>query len=53
MNEEKVIEMLLKHDKDIEYIKENMSTKEDIRGLSGTLDKLVKRPVNGSFINKL
>lgn len=34
--------MLLKHDKDIEYIKEHMSTTEDMRRVSDTLDTLVK-----------
>lgn len=42
MNEEKIIEMLLKHDNDIEHIKENMSTKEDVRGINDTLDKIVQ-----------
>lgn len=29
MNEDKVIQMLLKHDEDIQWIKENMVTKKD------------------------
>ena len=42
MNEDKVIKMLLKHDDDIAYIKENMATKKDLREISTTLDKLVR-----------
>jgi trimethylamine:corrinoid methyltransferase-like protein len=41
MNEEKIIDMLLKHDADIAYIKENMATKQDLRAISDTLDTLV------------
>ena len=41
MNEEKIIEMLLKHEEDIGYIKENMATKKDLSLISDTLDKLV------------
>jgi hypothetical protein len=39
---EKMTNMLLKHDDDIAYIKENMATKEDLREISSTLDTVVK-----------
>ncbi len=42
MNENKIIEMLLKHDNDIEWIKENMATKADVRNISDGVDVLVK-----------
>ena len=40
MNEEKIIEMLLKHESDIEYVKENMATKKDLNEISNTLYKI-------------
>ncbi len=42
MNEDKIIEMLLKHDADIEYIKEHMATKSDLNDMTDTLDKILK-----------
>ncbi|MBU0597025.1 hypothetical protein KJ641_03040 [Patescibacteria group bacterium] len=42
MDEDKVLQMLLKHEDDIQFIKENMSTKEDVRGIHDTLDRLVQ-----------
>lgn len=42
MNEDKVIALLLKHDKDIEdmkvYLKEEVATKNEIREIQKTLD---------------
>lgn len=32
----------LEHDSNIQWLKEHMATKEDIRGISNTLDKLVQ-----------
>lgn len=42
MNDDKVIEMFLKHDSDIEYIKENMATKANLSSISDTMDKILK-----------
>lgn len=42
MNEEKVIDMLLKHDQDIVWIKENMATKQDLREIAQTQDEVLK-----------
>ena len=36
-----IVMTVLKHDKDIDWIKENMATKDDIRGIHDTLDKIV------------
>lgn len=55
MNEEKIINMLLQHDDDIKYIKENMATKQDIRGIHDSLDVLVqlakKRDEEGTMMS--
>ncbi len=40
MADQKIIEMLLKHDMDIKWIKENMATKQDLRRIYETLDKI-------------
>ena len=42
MNEDKVIKMLLNHEDRLERIEQNMATKKDLRGISITLDRLVK-----------
>ena len=42
MNEDKIIQMLLKHDVDIKYIMENMSTKDDVSKMMKILDEIVK-----------
>ena len=42
MNEDKIIQMLLKHGDDIKYIKENMSTKDDVSMMMKILDEIVK-----------
>lgn len=42
MNEDKIIQMLLKHDDDIKYIMENMSTKEDVSKMMKILDEIVQ-----------
>lgn len=42
MNEDKVINMLLDHEGRLERIEQNMATKQDMSGISNTLDKLVK-----------
>ncbi|MBD3311390.1 MAG: hypothetical protein GF349_02750 [Candidatus Magasanikbacteria bacterium] len=41
MNEDKVIKLLLKRGKNLEWIKDNMVTKKDHREVMGTLDILV------------
>ena len=45
MNEEKVIELLLKHNTDIgniqTYLKEEVATKKDLERISTTLDEMV------------
>ena len=42
MNEDKIIEILLKHDERLDWIEENMVTKKDHQEVMGTLDTLVK-----------
>ena len=42
MNEDKVIEMLIKHDDDISWIKENMATKADLHQVMETQDEVLK-----------
>ena len=42
LNEQMVIEMLLKHEQDIQEIKETMATKDDIRQIMGVLDEILK-----------
>ena len=42
MNEDKIIQMLLKHDEDIKYIIENMSTKEDVSKMMMVLDEIAQ-----------
>lgn len=42
MNEDKIIQMLLKHDWDIKFIMENMSTKEDVSKMMKILDEIVQ-----------
>lgn len=42
MNEDKIIQMLLKHDDDIKYIMENMSTKEDVSKMMKILDEIAQ-----------
>jgi hypothetical protein len=37
MNEEKVIELLLKHNTDIEWLKENSATKHDLQSLENRI----------------
>ncbi|MEK7084349.1 MAG: hypothetical protein AAB932_03890 [Patescibacteria group bacterium] len=44
MNEDKIIQMLLQHGEDIQYLKENMaslSTKDDIRKMSTGVETLI------------
>jgi len=48
MNEDKIIQMLLKHGDDIKYIKENMSTKDDVSMMMKILDEIVQmKPLVG------
>lgn len=42
MNEDKIIQMLLKHDEGIKYVKENMSTKKDVSKMMKVLDEIVQ-----------
>ncbi|EKD63290.1 MAG: hypothetical protein ACD_51C00302G0008 [uncultured bacterium] len=42
MDNKKIVEMLLKHDSDIEWLKENVATKKDLERIYETLDKVVE-----------
>lgn len=41
MNEDMIIEMLLKHDSDIQWIRENMATKTDLERIYTSLDEIL------------
>ena len=41
MNEDMIIEMLIKHDSDIQWIKENMATKKDLERIYTSLDEIL------------
>jgi len=41
MNEDMVIDMLLKHDSDIQWIKENLATKKDLERIYTSLDEIL------------
>ncbi len=41
MNEDMIIEMLLKHDSNIQWIKENMATKKDLERIYTSLDEIL------------
>lgn len=38
MNEQKIVEKLLEHDEELRWIRENMATRDDIRGIMSVLD---------------
>lgn len=42
MNEDKVVELLMRYEEDIKYLKENSATKSDVRALSTSLDELLR-----------
>ncbi len=42
MNEDKIIDMLVRHDERLDTIEQSMATKQDIRDIHDTLDTLVK-----------
>jgi len=41
MDDDKIIEMLLKHEARLDRIEKNMATKQDLAGISETLDKIL------------
>lgn len=41
MNEDMIIEMLFKHDSDIQWIRENMATKKDLERIYTSLDEIL------------